>query len=64
MTQEELCELEYMIDRFESYLFKKYNRTNGHQTTIEYAHKIISSEIEPLKIELSAPLSQAVGKIK
>ena len=46
MTKQEMQELEFLIDKYENYLFKKYSRLNPKQTNAEYVHKNITEEIE------------------
>lgn len=46
MKHEDLCKLELLLDEYELYLFKKYNRSNGKQTNAEYVHKDVTQEID------------------
>ena len=43
------AELESLLDKYELYLFKKYNRTNNKQTNCEYVHKNVTDEINEME---------------
>ena len=52
ITLERLYELQEMLSLYGGYLFRKYNRSNGLLTTVEYVEEGLKSEIEKIEKEI------------